>query len=259
MKIDSKELIHTPLIDSKGDSLGKIEDLLFEDIEWKIRYVVVDTGTWLRNRLTLVAPDHLLLTPQALEKGKIPCTLDKITIEGCPPLDVDAPVSRRYEAEFASYYKASPYWLGSPVWGMGDASAMVPPPPEKEAEHDQAMEEIERCHMRSTTELEGYDVVATNDVSLGEVERFDINWDPRRIINIVAKEGGLLHRKHERDIAPENVREIDWHLKRVFLTIPYEKEEVTAGSETVPGTGVPAPQFLQMMSAPGGAEERFRE
>ncbi len=220
MKLNTKDLIGTAVSDPNGTKLGKVKDLLFDDAQWTIRYAVVDTGSWLSERCVLVMPHTLLITPHALNDGEIPCTLTKEAIEDCPPLDKDAPVSRRYEIEYASYYKESPYWLGSVAWGIGDSANLMPPTPEEQAAHDQALQEIEACHVRSTSEVEGYHVLAANDVDLGEVEQFDIDWDTKRLLNIVTKEGGLLQSTQERNIAPASVARIDWGKRSVRLTVP---------------------------------------
>lgn len=39
---------------SDGD-IGRVDDLYFDDEAWVIRYVVVDTGTWLPGRRVLIS------------------------------------------------------------------------------------------------------------------------------------------------------------------------------------------------------------
>ena len=36
--------------------IGEVDDLYFDDEDWAIRYLVVDTGTWLRDRKVLISP-----------------------------------------------------------------------------------------------------------------------------------------------------------------------------------------------------------
>ena len=47
-----------------GD-IGLVEDIYFDDIHWRVRYFVVDTGHWLPGRLVLISP-------AAVEKADIP-------------------------------------------------------------------------------------------------------------------------------------------------------------------------------------------
>ncbi len=38
-----------------GD-MGSVDDFLFDDQQWTIRYLVANTGSWLSSRLVLVSP-----------------------------------------------------------------------------------------------------------------------------------------------------------------------------------------------------------
>jgi len=50
-----KQLYGDELRATDGE-IGKITDFYFEDQNWAVRYVVVDTGTWLSGRLVLISP-----------------------------------------------------------------------------------------------------------------------------------------------------------------------------------------------------------
>ena len=41
-----------------GD-IGTVEDVYFDDLSWTVRYLVVDTGTWLSDRKVLLSPASL--------------------------------------------------------------------------------------------------------------------------------------------------------------------------------------------------------
>ena len=53
-----KDLISYP-IDAVDGKVGKVEDALFDDRYWRLRYVVADTGTWLPGKKVLLSPAHL--------------------------------------------------------------------------------------------------------------------------------------------------------------------------------------------------------
>ena len=36
--------------------IGKVDDFYFDDEDWGIRYLVVDTGSWLSGRKVLISP-----------------------------------------------------------------------------------------------------------------------------------------------------------------------------------------------------------
>ncbi len=40
-------------------SLGKVDDFLFDDRTWKIRWLVVDTGSWLSGHKVLLHPSAI--------------------------------------------------------------------------------------------------------------------------------------------------------------------------------------------------------
>jgi len=38
--------------------IGRVKDLYFDDESWVIRYLVVETGTWLSHRRVLISPER---------------------------------------------------------------------------------------------------------------------------------------------------------------------------------------------------------
>ena len=50
-----KELYGDKLGASDGE-IGQVKDFYFDDQDWVIRYLVVDTGTWLTERQVLISP-----------------------------------------------------------------------------------------------------------------------------------------------------------------------------------------------------------
>ncbi len=46
-------------IDANDGRIGSVTDLLFDDATWKIRWLVVDTGSWLTTRKVLVHPSAI--------------------------------------------------------------------------------------------------------------------------------------------------------------------------------------------------------
>ena len=50
-----KQLYEAKLRASDGD-IGHVKDFYFDDEKWVVRYVVVDTGRWILDRLVLISP-----------------------------------------------------------------------------------------------------------------------------------------------------------------------------------------------------------
>lgn len=182
-----QELKGCTIRSSDGD-IGSVEQLYFDDEAWGVRYLVVDTGGWLTGHDVLISPmsiQRVDITQRAID---IPLTREQI--KNSPPIDTHKPVSRQHEADYLGYYGYPAYWGGPMLWGLG----AFPYPAERElapaaalnpdlAEADEAQNE-EDSHLRSTDEVTGYDIQATDD-SIGEVDDFlfdDEAWAIRYIV-----------------------------------------------------------------------------
>src|SRR5665213_2163513 len=112
---------------SDGD-LGTVSDFLFDDTTWLLRWLVVDTGTWLSGRKVLLPPSVLgHLDPKRRE---VPVRLTVQQVKDSPAIDTDRPVSRQMETDIYDHYGWSPYWDAGVYMGglsyAGDAMAASP-------------------------------------------------------------------------------------------------------------------------------------
>ncbi len=98
-------------------TIGEVADLYFDDDDWAIRYLVVDTGGWLSGRKVLISP-HAIGHPDWLDRV-LPVSLTRAKIEHSPDVDTQKPVSRQHEAAHFGYYGYPYYWDGAGLWGMG--------------------------------------------------------------------------------------------------------------------------------------------
>ena len=78
--------------------IGHIKDFYFDDQNWAVRYVVVDTGLWLSRRLVLISPH--VFTNFDLNGVRRGVNLTRKQIENSPDFDSHKPVSRQYEEEY---------------------------------------------------------------------------------------------------------------------------------------------------------------
>jgi hypothetical protein len=46
-------------IAASDGQIGTVSDFLFDDRTWKVRWLVVDTGTWLSGRMVLIHPSAI--------------------------------------------------------------------------------------------------------------------------------------------------------------------------------------------------------
>lgn len=91
--------------------IGHVEDLIVDDEEWVIRYVVVDTRNWLPGRHVLVAPIWFSEITWAQRKLFTDLTADEI--KRSPEYDPASPVNREYETELYDFYGRPVYWNDS--------------------------------------------------------------------------------------------------------------------------------------------------
>ncbi len=148
------DLLGFRLAATDGD-IGEVDDMLFDDRDWRIRYFVVDTGDLLPGRRVLInsadagAPDY--------ENHRLPVDLTTERVKEAPSLESHQPVSRQHEQQLISYYGWDAYWM---------TSAPVPPPP---AEHAPPQGDPEEPTLRSVKEIDGYALQAV-DKRFGDIQ-----------------------------------------------------------------------------------------
>ncbi len=82
--------------------IGHIDDLIFDDESWTIRYFVIDTREWLRGKKVLIAP--IWVNRIRWPNRAVQVDLDRKTIEGSPAYDSSRPITREDEEKISDYY-----------------------------------------------------------------------------------------------------------------------------------------------------------
>lgn len=194
-------------IGAEDGEIGKVHAFLFDDRTWAIRYLVADTGGWLRGRKVLIAA-------AALERPDwhahvFPVELAREQVRNAPDIDADRPVSRQHEAELHKYYNWVPYW-GT---GYGAAVSTVPTM-QQEPSEDAAQASP---NLRSTREVIGYRIHAT-DGQIGHVEDFIISDEDWVIRYIVVDTRNWLPGRSVL-VSPEWVGGISWEAREVWIEV----------------------------------------
>ncbi|MGE5430323.1 MAG: PRC-barrel domain-containing protein [Syntrophomonadaceae bacterium] len=203
--------------------IGEVNDFYFDDVNWNIRYLVVDTGTWLQKRLVLISP-HSLGKPDWKEK-RFPVNLTKEKIQNSPSVDMDRPVSRQQETDLSDYYGWPYYWSGL---GGGFPGAIPPVPPPNLNVPDQGFvtdknvrDENKRetdPHLRSARDTMDYKIQAEDD-KIGNVEDFIVEDDLWSIRYMVIDTGKWLLPGKKVLIALPWIQDIDWSESAVFVNL----------------------------------------
>jgi sporulation protein YlmC with PRC-barrel domain len=177
MLVGTKTLNGYKLRGVDGD-IGTVKDFYFDDHHWTVRYLVVDTGDWLTNRLVLVSPHAL--TKVDKEQKVIVVNLTKKRIEDSPSWNTDKPVSRQFEKDYYGYYGWPAYWDGPFMWGP----FYSPQPARDEKEQVNSGGKPWDSSLRSASAVRGYNIHA-EDGEIGHIDDFvldDRTWTIRYMI-----------------------------------------------------------------------------
>jgi len=104
-----KEMLSYSILATDGE-IGEVSDVLVGDSDLKLRYLVIDTGSWLPGRKVLLSTAWL----SSVEPGKeaVVVNADKKRIKEAPPYEPGAIVDRPYEMRLHDYYGFPYYWQG---------------------------------------------------------------------------------------------------------------------------------------------------
>lgn len=211
---------------ARDGEIGKLKEIYFDDERWTTRYFVVRTDGWLSGRDVLIAPRHIVgIIPT---RSQLDVDLSREQVEKSPPVDTKQPVSRHYEDLFARYYELERYWKPG---GALDLPA-EPDEPVRIPARDER--EPDRPHLRSSDEVCGYQIHATDgslgraaDLLLGDADwrvRFlevdTRNWWPGRHVLI----------------SPAWIERVSWADREVYVTV--SRETIESAPDYDPAVGI---------------------
>jgi uncharacterized protein YrrD len=213
MMQNTKELYGKKLASLDGE-IGHVKDFYFDDAAWAIRYVVVDTGSWLTGRLVLLSPHAFGKLDQ--NDGTLQVNLRKKQIQDSPSIASHEPLSRQFEEQFYRSYGWPVYWQGGQMWGMSGYPLALTPLPQDIGVR-RSLEPSADRHLQSTKTVTGYHVQAVDD-ALGHVANFHVdptNW----AIHELVVETGPWHLGKEIVISTSEISSISNLEKRVLTKL----------------------------------------
>jgi uncharacterized protein YrrD len=211
-----KKICGMALSASDGE-IGHVKDFYFDDQNWVVRYVVVDTGSWLAGRQVLLSPHAFGPLHQAGKSLRV--NLTRKQIEKSPSIKSHKPVSRQYEEDYYRYYGWPTYWQGDGLWGTSAFPVLGMPPPPCPVEPVTAtrpLPESADTHLRSALAVDGYRLEA-GDGKIGHV--CDLMIDPKSwaIQRLVIKTGWLSGKEVE--IPTGKVDRISYDESTVYVNL----------------------------------------
>lgn len=203
--------------------IGKVKEFYFDDMSWTIRYMIVETGSWLFGRKVLLSPLTVVKIDWEKETFEVNLTMEQI--KNSPLIDTDKPVSRQHEIELYAYYPWGNYYWGSGLWagGMGTSGMMTSASiPFEAAIHENVDgKEADNPHLRSTDKVTGYNIKAT-DGEIGDVEDFIIDESTWKIDFMLVDTGNWFPGKKVL-ISPEWIKEVNWETATVIVDASEEQ------------------------------------
>jgi hypothetical protein len=179
-----KEFYGKKLAALDGD-IGHVKDFYFDDRAWAIRYVVVDTGSWLTGRLVLLSPHAFENLDQ--HENTLQVKLHKKQIQDSPSIASHETVSQQFEEQYYRSYGWPVYWQGGQMWGMS-GDPLVLSPQSRDIAVRQALEPRADRHLQSTKTMTGYHIQGV-DETIGHVASFHVNAKNWAIHELVVETG----------------------------------------------------------------------
>lgn len=206
-------------------SIGTVSDLMFDDATWKVRWLVVETGSWLMNRQVLLPASALGLADTTARSLTVHLT--QAQVRGSPDVDTQRPVSRQQEGAIYDYYGFNPYWgtadyVGTySYWGGMDFSPPVPSTSQRRDAIIQMQRSSDDAHLRSIEVLHGYHIHAT-DGEIGHLADVLINDSDWSLSYLVVNTSNWWRGK-EVLISPRSTQSIRWTERMIYLGVTRDK------------------------------------
>ena len=201
--------------------IGHVKDFYFDDKSWVIRYLIVDTGSWLSSRKVLISP--IAIGQSNTVDRILPASITREQVKNSPDIDTDKPVSRQHEMEYSGYYSYPYYWGGAGFWGAGvypsamlmgvgfdgsDAAHATAQAAEARAAREAARHQDDDPHLRSGHAVIRYDIEAS-DGGIGHVEGLLIDEETWAIRYLIVNTGNWWL-GHQVLVAPQWIKSVSW-------------------------------------------------
>lgn len=207
-----------------GD-IGQTKALYFDDKQWVIRYLVVETGSWLFSKKVLLSP--ISIKHLNWEDNTLTLSITREQVKNSPDIDTEKPVSRQYEVDYMRYYGYPYYWSNIGLWGdfpnpymiAPDYSNIAPQPDENPDAPDSAEieDQDQDQHLRSSHAVTGYHLEA-QDGDLGHLQGMLIDTDTWAIRYLIINTSNWWL-GHSVLIAPQWIKEVNWLTSKIYVAM----------------------------------------
>jgi sporulation protein YlmC with PRC-barrel domain len=215
-------------VEAEDGTIGEVTSFLFDDRDWNVKYLIVDTGKWLSGRKVLLSPECIDIP--IWDEERIPAKVNKKKVEKSPEVDLGAPLSEDYLVELNKYYGWVPLRAGilpATLVPIPGAALPLTETIEYKITDESGLEEHreieENRHLRTTREVCGYLVISKGD-EVGSVEDFLLDTKQWCLRYFIVDIGGWL-KDQKRLISTEWIDSIDWLNRTIHSSVPKERIE----------------------------------
>lgn len=203
---------------SDGEA-GSVEEFYFDDDAWVVRYVIVDLGSWLRDREVVVSP--MVVGRPDWEGKLLLADLTKEQLKSSPPAADVLPVSQQGDGMLRAEYAEAAR--------EGKEQDRLEPASTSESPRGMVRTDGRRPdpHLRSTKEVFGYRI-QSSDGHVGSVQDLIVDDESWNIRYMVANTGvdPLAQLTGRRVlVAPAWIESVAWEEKAVHLGLSRETIE----------------------------------
>ncbi len=202
-----------------------VEQFLFEDQSWVIRYIVIEIRFHQTYMRKLVSP----LSVHAISSNSLHISMTFELLENSPEFDSELPVSRQMEEVLLRYYSWPCYWLypegynllGGALYPGLSVPFAYPAANGEDQQTDILSKEShpentsKSSHLRLTNDVKGYRIVASDGES-GQVAEFLVDDKSWALKYIVADTGHTFPGR--KVLIPfQLVKRIEWATTSIYL------------------------------------------
>jgi hypothetical protein len=186
---------------SQGETVGKVDDFLFDDLSWIIRYLVIDTSKIFDRQQVVVLT--LSIAHIDWESKVIPVNLTIENVKESPEILSDIPIPRQIEQKIYQYYGRTPYWGAGTSIGAQAIADMVNN--QRGGLVDRLTKNLSDSHLRSIRALSRFKM-ASGDREIGKIVDFLAESNIWFIRYLVVEKSDRSHVL----FSPQWIQEINW-------------------------------------------------
>lgn len=221
------------VVNGKNGKLGKVDDFYFDQKQFVVRYLVIDTGNWLEHEETLIST-HAIDNVD-FDNSTIHVNLASEQLEDSPSIEKNEPISKAKEKALIEYFGWPDYWKKTHSSdselihaGITERKKLLNYKTLKKEEAAKKKSEIVETNLRSLEEVRGYKIHAKDD-KFGHLEDLFVEEEDSWIIRYLLIDTRNIMEGKSVLIAPDWIESISWFDKEIFVN--KDKEEIEESPE----------------------------